>query len=288
MERMERVNSSFDLEYDYYRKNLPAIDDSEDTEESFILYEKIFDSRKTFTVLGLDTYIILDKKSLNKIANLINIHPQEYILYTNHQVIDEDKFDKILEKERDQLNPIFIPEPQEINDSDIDEGFKKAENIEENIINTEIFTRCLWLYLCLVVCSIWNLLFYIYIVVQTDHGTKFYSLYLIFLSVVLAFTGFYGFFKCRSRDFSGCTLKFFTFAVPCLDLASLIIYFASSFHLKGIWIKIIIDIITLAAGIALILYLFGLIKTEKINYDNEPEFRQKLINEKEDSPVYKF
>ena len=66
---MERVNSSYDLEYDYYRKNLPAIEDSEDTEESMILYEKIFESRQTFTILGLDSYIILSKKSLNKIAS---------------------------------------------------------------------------------------------------------------------------------------------------------------------------------------------------------------------------
>lgn len=63
MERMERVNSSYDLEYDYYRKNLPALDDSEDTEESINLYEKIFESRNTFTVLGLDSYITLSKKS---------------------------------------------------------------------------------------------------------------------------------------------------------------------------------------------------------------------------------
>ena len=287
MERMERVNSSFDLEYDYYRKNLPALDESKDTEESVILYEKIFDSRKTFTILGLDSYIILNKKSLNKISNLINCQPQEYVLFTNHQVIDEDKFDKLMEKEKDLLNPIFIPEPEI--DNDIDEGFKKAENIEEKIINIEIFTRCLWLYLCLVVCSVWNLLFYIYILVKTDHSSKFYSLYVIFLFGILLFTGLYGFFKCRSRDFSGCILKIFTFAVPCLVLISDIIYFASSISLKGFWIKFIIDLITLAAGIVLILYLFGLIKTEKNKYENDTGIREKLVNsEKEESPVYKF
>ena len=80
MERLERVNSAYDLEYDYYRKNLPAIDDSEDTEESMDLYEKIFDSRESFTILGLDSYIILSKKSLEKIAKMIKKYPQEYVL----------------------------------------------------------------------------------------------------------------------------------------------------------------------------------------------------------------
>ena len=110
MERMDRVNSSYDLEYDYYRKNLPALDDSEETEESMQLYEKIFESRKTFTVLNLDSYITIQKKSLNRIAKMIKSHPQELVLFTEHQVIDEDKFDKLLEKENGQLNPIFVPE----------------------------------------------------------------------------------------------------------------------------------------------------------------------------------
>lgn len=104
MERLERVNSAYDLEYDYYRKNLPAIDDSEDTEESMDLYEKIFDSRDSFTILGLDSYIILSKKSLEKIAKMIKKYPQEYVLFTQHQVVDEDKFDKMLEKKRTMLS----------------------------------------------------------------------------------------------------------------------------------------------------------------------------------------
>ena len=86
MERMERVNSNFDLEYDYYRKNLPIIDDSEDNGKTMKLYEQIFEYRKTFTVLGLDSYIILQKTSLNKIANMIDCLPQEYVLFTNHEM----------------------------------------------------------------------------------------------------------------------------------------------------------------------------------------------------------
>jgi hypothetical protein len=64
------------LEYDYYKKNIPAIERSEDNEQSIDLYEKIFAERKQFTVLGLDSYIILSKKSLNKIANMIEAAPQ--------------------------------------------------------------------------------------------------------------------------------------------------------------------------------------------------------------------
>jgi hypothetical protein len=124
MERMERVNSAFDLEYDYYRKNLPAIDDSEETEESMDLYERIFDSRDNFTILGLDSYIKLSKKSLNRIAKMIKKYPQEYVLFTQHQVVDEDKFDKLFEKEGDKFNPIFIPEAE--NNLIDDDDFKKV------------------------------------------------------------------------------------------------------------------------------------------------------------------
>ena len=44
MERIERINSAYDLEYDYYRKNMPALEKSVDTEQSIETYEKIFSS----------------------------------------------------------------------------------------------------------------------------------------------------------------------------------------------------------------------------------------------------
>ena len=287
MERMERVNSSYDLEYDYYRKNLPALDDSEDTDESINLYEKIFDSRNTFTVLGLDSYITLPKKSLNRIASMINCHPQEYVLFTNHQVIDEDKFDELLEKEKGQLNPIFIPEPENENENDEDEGFKKAENIEEKIINIKLFTTCLWLYLSLVVCSFWNFLFFLYVLIKTDYGFVFFTIYLIYLFGLLLFTGLYGFLKCRWRDFSGHFLKIFTFIVPLSSLIDIIIYYASSIHLKSFWIKLVIDLITIVIGIILILYLFGLIAAEKTEIEIDAK-EGLLSSEKEEAPIYKF
>lgn len=287
MERMERVNSNFDLEYDYYRKNLPALDDSKDTEESMNLYEQIFESRKTFTVLGLDSYIIIDKKSLNRIASMIDSAPQEYVLFTNHQIIDEDKFDKLVKNEKD-LKPIFIPEPdEEENINDIDEdGFKKAENIDLEIINIEIFTRCLWLYLALVVCACWDFIFFLYILAKTEYGFNSYSIYTVILFGILLFTGIYGFLKCRWRDFSGYVLKGLTLGVPFFVLIGVIIYFSISMTLKGFWIKLVIDLISFVMGFILILFLFGLIK---IKYDDDTEIKEGLLNtEKQEAPIYKF
>ena len=261
MERMERINSSYDLEYDYYRKNLPVLDQSVDTEESIDLYEKIFESRKTFTILGLDSYIILDKKSLNKIANMMDSPPQEYVLFTNHQIIDEDKFDKLLEKENGQLNPIYIPEPE--NENDIKEGFKNAE--VDDLEKKESFKINLWLYLFLILCSICNFLFTIYILTKTNLGFIFFTCYTFFLFSFLLFTGIFGFFKCRVFDFSGNILKFSTFSIPFFGLISIIIFFASKITFKVFWMKLIVDIITIIIGVILILYLISLKKKKEIN-----------------------
>ena len=284
MERMERVNSAYDLEYDYYRKNLPAIDDSEDTEESMDLYEKIFDSRESFTILGLDSYIILSRKSLDKIAKMIKKFPQEYVLFTQHQVVDEDKFDKLLEKEKDNVEPVIVPEPENENENDVDEdGFKKVENFEAKI-NTNVFSICLWLYLLLVLCSISNFLFFIYIITRTEYGFIFYTIYTLILLVCLMLIGIYGFLKCRWKDFSGYLLKISTYLVPCFGLSGLIIYFASSIKLGFFWIKILIDIITIIIGIFLVLYLTGLIKGKKIVSDNDEDIRHGLLNDDEEEP----
>ena len=261
MERMERINSSYDLEYDYYRKNLPVLDQSVDTEESIDLYEKIFESRKTFTILGLDSYIILDKKSLNKIANMMDSPPQEYVLFTNHQIIDEDKFDKLLEKENGQLNPIYIPEPE--NENDIKEGFKNAE--VDDLEKKESFKINLWLYLFLILCSICNFLFTIYILTKTNLGFIFFTCYTFFLFSFLLFTGIFGFFKCRVLDFSGNILKFSTFSIPFFGLISIIVFFASKITFKVFWMKLILDIITIIIGVILILYLISLKKKKEIN-----------------------
>ena len=268
MERMERINSSFDLEYDYYKKNIPAIESSEDNEKSIDLYEKIFAERKQFTVLGLDSYIILSKKSLNKIANMIDAAPLEYILFTEHQIVDEDKFDKLLEKEGDKLNPIFIPEPEK--EDDKNQVLKNDDNLED-IINDNTYKICSYLYLFLILCSICNLLFMIYIMVKTGMGLIFFTFYTMFLFAFLLFTGIYGFIKCKQNDFTGCVLRCSTFLVPISGIIAIIIYFTSTtVPLNLFWMKLIADIITVIIGVILILYLTGLIKTKK-KYDNKTE-----------------
>jgi hypothetical protein len=154
-----------------------------------------------------------------------------------------------------------------------------------------MFTRCLWLYLALVVCSVWNFLFFLYILVKTDYGFVLFTIYTIILCGILLFTGIYGFLKCRWRDFSGYILKVFTLCVPFVALIGIIIYFFSPIILKGFWIKFIIDIITIIIGIVLILYLYGLIKTGKIQYEEDTDIKEGLLNsekKEEEAPIYKF
>ena len=192
---------------------------------------------------------------------MINSHPQEYVLFTNHQVIDEEKFEKLLDKEKDQLNPIFIPEPE--NDNDIKNGFKNVENMDD-LIGEDTFKISLWLYLFLILCSICNFLFLIYISVKTKIGFIFFTFFISYLFGLLLFTGIYGFFKCRAHDFSGCLLKIVTFSVPISGLISIIVFFASPVGFTVFWMKIVVDIITIIIGVILILYLSGLIKRKKV------------------------
>ena len=272
MERMERINSSYDLEYEYYRKNLPAIEDSEDTEESIDMYEQIFESRKTFTVLGLDSYIILNKKSLNKIASLINKYPQEYVLFTNHQEIEEDKLDKLLAKEEEDLNPIFIADPDEENNKE------KGINLDVNepeltiLIDNNTFKLCLWLYLFLLLCSICNLLFLLYIAVKTKLGMIFFTICTFVLFLLLLFTGIYGYIKCKAYDFTACFLKFCTFSVPISGAIGIISFFVNSITFEVFWMKIIVDVITIIVGIIIIYYLNKFIEIKKY-YGNDKKER---------------
>ena len=284
MEKLERLNSTFDNEYDYYRKNLPEIKFSEENEESIKSYQKIFDLRNEFIILGLDSYIKISKNSLNKIASMINIFPQEYVLFTNHKIINEDYFEKISDKDKNAV--VLIPGSINVTE----EGFKKVDSLENNRINIEIFTKCLWLYLALAICSFLDLSFFLYISAGTKLGKSFYSIYTLILSIFLFFIGLYGFFKCRARDFSGYVLKLATFAVPWLVLGGSIIYLSSSDKVNWFWIKFIIDVISFIIGIVLILYIFGFIKPKKYNsYDeNSSSITERLINTEKDSPVYTF
>ena len=265
MERVERINS-YELEYDYYKKNIPAIED--DNDKSLDLYEKIFEERKQFTILGYDSYIVLSKKSLNKIADMINAAPQEYVLFTEHQVVDEEKLDKLLEKEGDKLNPIIVPEPEK--DTDFKPEIKNVENLDD-IICSSTYKICSYLYLFLILCSICNLLFMIYIITKTEIGFIIFTYYKIFLFAFLLFTGIYGFVKCKQKDFTGCALKCSTFLVPIFAIISIIIFLINKeVPLSVFWMKLIVDIITIIIGVILILYLTGVIKS-KVTIDTKKE-----------------
>ena len=199
---------------------------------------------------------------------MIDAAPQEYVLFTEHQIVDEDKFDKLLEKEGDKLNPIFIPEPEK--EDDKNQIIKNTDNLED-LINDNNYKICGYLYLFLILCSICNLLFMIYIMVKTGLGFIFFTFYTIFLFSFLLFTGIYGFTKCKQNDFTGCVLKCSTFLVSISGIIAIIIYFTSTtVPLRVFWMKLIVDIITVIIGVILILYLTGLIKTKE-KYDNKKE-----------------
>ena len=107
--------------------------------------------------------------------------------------------------------------------------------------------------------------------VKTGMGLIFFTFYTMFLFAFLLFTGVYGFIKCKQNDFTGCVLRCSTFLVPISGIFAIIIYFTSiTVPLSVIWMKLIVDIITVIIGVILILYLTGLIKTKK-KYDNKTE-----------------
>ena len=82
------------------------------------------------------------------------------------------------------------------------------------------------------------------------------------LSLLSEFTGLYGLLKCKQKDFSGYILKTTTILVPILVLIGILIYLASDVKFNLYWVKIIIDVLTIAISIILIAFVTGLIKAE--------------------------
>ena len=277
LERVERVNSAYDLEYDYYKKDLPDIEESEESRESFDSYQHVFDSRKEFTILGLNSYMKISKNSLNKIASMIDSLPQEYILFTNHKIVKED----ILESEANDSSPIFVSDNENKNKDDE----QKEDNNDKNISYNEIYEKCLWLYLSLVLCAIFNIVFFIYILVKTDYGFQPYTIYIIVLFCYLLFTGIFGYIKCRLKNFKGCTLKLVTFSIPLIILFGIILYIVNSFKLKGFVIKVIVDVITIIIGIILIYYLYTLIKSQQRYNQIIDKMGERLLTDDKELPI---
>lgn len=291
MENEEKLDSSFN---DYENNQSPIY--SNDI-NNIINYSSIYNSRDYFSILGLSyNKILIAKESLDKIFSMIDIIPEEYISFRTYEENEKITSLYLFQKENNNLldekenNEYIATTNYEDNkNNDIDDGFKKVENLEDSLFNPEIYKRCFCFYLFLIFCSIWDFIFYIYIVVVTEYKSHFYTIYTLILTLLFLFTGIFGLLKCKNKDFSGHILKIGTFLVPILIIIGIIIYSASDIDLSLYWVKIIIDIVTMVVSVILIAFITGLIKAEIIqfnnNSNNKNQINQNLINETNNNEI---
>lgn len=282
------AEESLDSPFNFYPNNKPSNEYFNEENKKY-KYSEIFDTRNYFIISLSSTKnnnIIVSKQSLNKITSMINIIPEEYISFNNYK--EKTKFNiNLFEKEK---NEIFTEEKEKLSkeyiinneeDNDIEAGFKKVDNLEDNLFDKEIYKKVFWFYLFLLSCSIWNFLFYLYIIINTIYKSHFFTIYTLILSLLILFSGIFGLLKCKSNDFSGYILKISTILVPIFVIIGIIIYLATDVTFKLYWIKIIIDIITMILSFIIILFITGIIKAEiiKLNNDNNnTSINQNLIS----------
>ena len=282
------AEESLDSPFNFYPNNKPSNEYFNEENKKY-KYSEIFDTRNYFIISLSSTKnnnIIVSKQSLNKITSMINIIPEEYISFNNYK--EKTKFNiNLFEKEK---NEIFTEEKEKLSkeyiinneeDNDIEAGFKKVDNLEDNLFDKEIYKKVFWFYLFLLTCSIWNFLFYLYIIINTIYKSHFFTIYTLILSLLILFSGIFGLLKCKSNDFSGYILKISTILVPIFVIIGIIIYLATDVTFKLYWIKIIIDIITMILSFIIILFITGIIKAEiiKLNNDNNnTSINQNLIS----------
>ena len=300
------AEESLDSPFNFYPNNKPSNEYFNEENKKY-KYSEIFDTRNYFIISLSSTKnnnIIVSKQSLNKITSMINIIPEEYISFNNYK--EKTKFNiNLFEKEK---NEIFTEEKEKLSkeyiinneeDNDIEAGFKKVDNLEDNLFDKEIYKKVFWFYLFLLSCSIWNFLFYLYIIINTIYKSHFFTIYTLILSLLILFSGIYGLLKCKSNDFSGYILKISTILVPIFVIIGIIIYLATDVTFKLYWIKIIIDIITMILSFIIILFITGIIKAEiiKLNNDNNnnTSINQNLISnykniskENNENIIFKF
>lgn len=299
------AEESRDSPFNFYPNNKPSNEYFNEENKKY-KYSEIFDTRNYFIISLSSTKnnnIIVSKQSLNKITSMINIIPEEYILFNNYK--EKTKFNiNLFEKEK---NEIFTEEKEKLSkeyiinneeDNDIEAGFKKVDNLEDNLFDKEIYKKVFWFYLFLLTCSIWNFLFYLYIIINTIYKSHFFTIYTLILSLLILFSGIFGLLKCKSNDFSGYILKISTILVPIFVIIGIIIYLATDVTFKLYWIKIIIDIITMILSFIIILFITGIIKAEiiKLNNDNNnTSINQNLISnykniskENNENIIFKF
>ena len=283
------AEESLDSPFNFYPNNKPSNEYFNEENKKY-KYSEIFDTRNYFIISLSSTKnnnIIVSKQSLNKITSMINIIPEEYILFNNYKEktkfninLFEKEKNEIFSEEKEKLSKEYIINNEE--DNDIEAGFKKVDNLEDNLFDKEIYKKVFWFYLFLLTCSIWNFLFYLYIIINTIYKSHFFTIYTLILSLLILFSGIFGLLKCKSNDFSGYILKISTILVPIFVIIGIIIYLATDVTFKLYWIKIIIDIITMILSFIIILFITGIIKAEiiKLNNDNNnnTSINQNLIS----------
>ena len=282
------AEESLDSPFNFYPNNKPSNEYFNEENKKY-KYSEIFDTRNYFIISLSSTKnnnIIVSKQSLNKITSMINIIPEEYISFNNYKEktkfninLFEKEKNEIFSEEKEKLSKEYIINNEE--DNDIEAGFKKVDNLEDNLFDKEIYKKVFWFYLFLLTCSIWNFLFYLYIIINTIYKSHFFTIYTLILSLLILFSGIFGLLKCKSNDFSGYILKISTILVPIFVIIGIIIYLATDVTFKLYWIKIIIDIITMILSFIIILFITGIIKAEiiKLNNDNNnTSINQNLIS----------
>ena len=300
------AEESLDSPFNFYPNNKPSNEYFNEENKKY-KYSEIFDTRNYFIISLSSTKnnnIIVSKQSLNKITSMINIIPEEYILFNNYKEktkfninLFEKEKNEIFSEEKEKLSKEYIINNEE--DNDIEAGFKKVDNLEDNLFDKEIYKKVFWFYLFLLTCSIWNFLFYLYIIINTIYKSHFFTIYTLILSLLILFSGIFGLLKCKSNDFSGYILKISTILVPIFVIIGIIIYLATDVTFKLYWIKIIIDIITMILSFIIILFITGIIKAEiiKLNNDNNnnTSINQNLISnykniskENNENIIFKF
>ena len=79
MENEENLDSPFN----FYQNNMPLKGYPNEMNKE-LAYSQILNSKNQFTILGLGpNNIIINKRSFDKIASMINIFPEDYISFKN-------------------------------------------------------------------------------------------------------------------------------------------------------------------------------------------------------------
>lgn len=295
-------NENFDNPFGFYQNNLPEKNDNDNFSDR-INYSDIFNSKDYFTILGCsmnNNKIIIYKSSLNKIASMINIIPLEYISFTNYKNNEKSNINLFQNENNDinidsQENNQYTDNSDSESDNELNDGFKRVDNLEDNLFDWDIYKKGFWFYLFLILCAIFDICFYLYIITQTIHKSHYYTIFTLIRAILLLFTSILGVIKSKIHDFSGYIIKISTILIPILSLLGIILYLASDIEFKIYWIKIIIDIITMTISIILILFVTGIIKAEAIQIKvNNNQIDQSLISnykgitKEENNKVVKF